>query len=96
MAASKTLLLRATLALLALAVCWTAISPVDAKKKSKSSKTLLTGDEKLETFAGQLKEGVFEFTSTSYEQLAVRPDRPYHLILLYTAMADKFNCGVCK
>ncbi|GLD95968.1 hypothetical protein PINS_up004646 [Pythium insidiosum] len=83
---------RLALAVLALAACWSAAVPVEAKKKAAP----LKGDAKVAALGNRLRDGLVEFTSESYEQFVLRPDRPYHLFLLYTAMADKYSCEVCK
>ncbi|TMW67928.1 hypothetical protein Poli38472_007600 [Pythium oligandrum] len=86
-----TVYMRVALALCALLACWGA-SPVEGKKKTD----YLKGSEKIAALNGRVRDGVVKFTTETYQQFVVRPDRPYHLFLLYTAMGDKYSCDVCK
>lgn len=87
---------RGVFLLLAVALVLTLGSGVDAAKKSKSPKTVVTGSEKLTELQGRVRDGVVPFTSELYEKFVLRPDRPYHLFLMFTAMAEKFKCEVCQ
>lgn len=90
-------LLRAALVLLA-ALALVMTSTVDAKKSSKtgSSSAVANGSEKLAELHDRVRGGVVQLTGEVYEKLVLRPDRPYHLFLLFTATADKYSCDVCK
>lgn len=79
-------------ALLVLAAVLVLLLPTatDAKKKR------LSGDEKIAQLAASTRDGVVSLTADTYDDLVLRPDRPYHLFLLFTATADKYQCDVCK
>lgn len=79
---------------LAIIVCLTSSIPVDGKKKSKSSHQL-SGLDKVAVLKEQVNDGVLKFDDDMYEKYVLRSDRPYHLILLYTALSDKYSCQVC-
>uniref|UniRef100_K3W587 Thioredoxin domain-containing protein n=1 Tax=Globisporangium ultimum (strain ATCC 200006 / CBS 805.95 / DAOM BR144) TaxID=431595 RepID=K3W587_GLOUD len=64
---------------------------VAAKKKA-----VLSGSDKVAELNGRVRDGVVPLTTELYEKYVLRPDRPYHLFLLFTAMADKYSCDVCK
>lgn len=78
--------------LLLLAATLLLVLPVatDAKKQR------LSGAEKLAFLNTEARDGVVALTSDTYDDLVLRPDRPYHLFLLFTATADKYQCDVCK
>jgi hypothetical protein len=64
---------------------------VVAKKKSYP-----TGSEKIVSLNDNVRDGIVRLNSESFEKFVVRPDRPYHLFLLFTAMNERYSCDVCK
>lgn len=79
---------------LVLSVMWTGESgTVAAAKKSKGEP--LKGSEKLAQLHGRVRDGVVPLTNELFERFVARPDRPYHLVLLFTASADKYKCETC-
>lgn len=87
---------RGVFLLLALALVLALGNGVDAAKKSKSPKNVVAGAEKLAELEGRVRDGVVPLTTELYEKFVLRPDRPYHLFLMFTAMAEKFKCEVCQ
>ncbi|RLN51812.1 hypothetical protein BBJ29_006548 [Phytophthora kernoviae] len=85
----------ALLTTLMLVASWTS-TEVDAKKSKKTKETPLRGSEKLAQLQGRIRDGVVPFTGELFGRYAVRPDRPYHLILLFTASAAKYKCETCS
>lgn len=85
--------LRAALVLLVVLalVCTGSLS--DAKK---SKKDVVSGSDKVAELNGRVRDGVVPLTTELFEKYVLRPDRPYHLFLLFTATADKYACDVCK
>lgn len=90
--------LRAALVLLAalVLVCTMTSTTAEAKKSSKKGSAVANGSEKLAELHGRVRDGVVQLTAEVYEKFVLRPDRPYHLFLLFTATADKYSCDVCK
>lgn len=62
----------------------------------KSREPPLKGSEKLAQLHGRVRDGVVELTGELFERFVSRPDRPYHLMLLFTASADKYKCETCQ
>lgn len=90
-------MLRTALVLLAaLALVCTMTSTTTEAKKSKKGSAVADGSEKLAELHGRVRDGVVQLTAEVYEKFVLRPDRPYHLFLLFTATADKYSCDVCK
>ncbi|POM79011.1 Dolichyl-diphosphooligosaccharide-protein glycotransferase [Phytophthora palmivora] len=83
--------LLALLATLLLVTSWSDVA-LGAKKSRKS---VLKGSEKLAQLQGRVRDGVVPFTNELFARYAVRPDRPYHLVLLFTATAAKYKCDTC-
>lgn len=86
--------LLALLATLLVVATWSGVD-VEAKKSSKGKDAPLKGSEKLAQLQGRVRDGVVPFTSELFARYAVRPERPYHLVLLFTASAAKFKCETC-
>ncbi|CEG46334.1 magnesium transporter protein 1-like [Plasmopara halstedii] len=80
---------------LLLVICWSGDN-VEAKKSRKKKEVLLKGNEKLAQLQDHVKNGVISFTNEIYGRYALRPDRPYHLVLLFTVSGAKFKCDICK
>ncbi|RLN55888.1 hypothetical protein BBJ28_00019825 [Nothophytophthora sp. Chile5] len=68
---------------------------VDAKKSRRAKTAPLRGSEKLAQLQGRVRDGVIPLTGELYERYAARPDRPYHMVLLFTASAAKYKCETC-
>ncbi|KAG2764103.1 hypothetical protein PC129_g4821 [Phytophthora cactorum] len=92
--ARGTMRLLALLATLLVIVSWSGVD-VEAKKSRKGKDATLKGSEKLAQLQGRVRDGVIPFTSELFGRYAVRPDRPYHLVLLFTATAAKYKCETC-
>ncbi|KAF4146264.1 OST3/OST6 transporter family [Phytophthora infestans] len=92
--ARGTMRLLALLATLLVVASWSTVD-VEAKKSRKGKDSPLKGSEKLAQLQGRVRDGVIPFTSELFGRYAVRPDRPYHLVLLFTATAAKYKCETC-
>ncbi|EEY60485.1 uncharacterized protein PITG_21027 [Phytophthora infestans T30-4] len=92
--ARGTMRLLALLATLLVVASWSTVD-AEAKKSRKGKDSPLKGSEKLAQLQGRVRDGVIPFTSELYGRYAVRPDRPYHLVLLFTATAAKYKCETC-
>ncbi|KAG7384820.1 tumor suppressor candidate 3 [Phytophthora pseudosyringae] len=92
--ARGTMRLLALLATLLLVATWSS-ADVEAKKSRKAKDAPLKGSEKLAQLQGRVRDGVIPFSSELFGRYAVRPDRPYHLVLLFTATAAKYKCETC-
>ncbi|KDO27618.1 hypothetical protein SPRG_06888 [Saprolegnia parasitica CBS 223.65] len=55
-----------------------------------------SGVEKLRGLKGRVRDGVVTFDTDLYTEVAVAPERPYHLFLLFTALGEKYACEVCQ
>ncbi|KAL3660787.1 hypothetical protein V7S43_014189 [Phytophthora oleae] len=88
---------RGTMRLLALLATLLLVSslPIEAKKSRKAKDSALKGSEKLAQLQGRVRDGVIPFNNELFGRYAVRPDRPYHLVLLFTATAAKYKCETC-
>ncbi|GMF36492.1 unnamed protein product [Phytophthora fragariaefolia] len=84
----------ALLAALLLLCSWTG-DVAAAKKTRKPKDAPLKGAEKLAQLQGRVRDGVVPFTSELFSRYAARPERPYHLVLLFTATAAKYKCETC-
>lgn len=94
---ARHVLLRATLVVLAvLAALLLASSDVAHAKRSKKSATVVSGADKIAELSSSVRDGVVTLTADNFDKFVLRPDRPYHLFLLFTATADKYSCDVCK
>lgn len=91
MGATRGLGLLLTALAVLLSVCWTSAG-VDAKKGSSER---VAGAEKLAQLRGRVRDGVLPLTNELFERFVARPDRPYHMVLLFTATADKYKCETC-
>lgn len=89
-------LLRAALVLLAALTLVLMTQTTVAAKKSSKKDAVADGSEKLADLHGRVRDGVVPLTAEVFEKFVLRPDRPYHLFLLFTATADKYSCDVCK
>ncbi|UIZ28950.1 hypothetical protein KXD40_007195 [Peronospora effusa] len=78
-----------------LVIQWSNVD-VEAKKSRKHTKAILSGSEKLVQLQDHVINGVVPFTNELFTLYAVRPERPYHLVLLITATAANFNCDMCQ
>uniref|UniRef100_M4C2F1 Uncharacterized protein n=1 Tax=Hyaloperonospora arabidopsidis (strain Emoy2) TaxID=559515 RepID=M4C2F1_HYAAE len=67
----------------------------DAVTSGSSTATVLKGSEKLAKLQQRARNGVVPFTSDLFTRFAVRPERPYHLVLLLTATSAKHKCDAC-
>ncbi|KAE8896004.1 hypothetical protein PF005_g10048 [Phytophthora fragariae] len=84
----------ALLAALLLVASWSG-TDVEAKKSRRAKDAPLKGEEKLAQLQGRVRDGVVPFTNELFARYAARPDRPYHLVLLFTATAAKYKCETC-
>ncbi|KAH7489002.1 hypothetical protein KRP22_012201 [Phytophthora ramorum] len=92
--ARGTMRLLALLGTLLLVASWSGLD-VDAKKSRRAKDVALKGGEKLVQLQDRVRDGVIPFTNELFGRYAVRPDRPYHLVLLFTATAAKYKCETC-
>ena len=67
----------------------------DAKRK-KSEGEMLSGVEKISALHEYEKDGIIKITSTMYKKYIMRPNRPYHSFVLFTALSERFNCAACR
>ncbi|CAI5709383.1 unnamed protein product [Peronospora destructor] len=78
-----------------LVIQWSNVE-VEAKKSRKNTNGILSGSEKLVQLQDHVIDGVVPFTNELFTLYAVRPERPYHLVLLVTTTAAKLHCDMCK
>ncbi|CAI5741673.1 unnamed protein product [Hyaloperonospora brassicae] len=86
-----------TLALLAALLATTGWqqTTTDAAASRADTKSVLTGPEKLEELQQRARNGVVPFTNALFTRFGLRPERPYHLVLLLTAASAKHKCDAC-
>ncbi|DAZ98401.1 TPA: hypothetical protein N0F65_000115 [Lagenidium giganteum] len=84
---------RGVVALLVVALLALSFSDTVAKKKKAD---VLTGEEKVEALNGLVHNGMITMNTGLYQKYVLRPDRPYHFVLLFTALSDKYSCEVCR
>ncbi|CAH0477947.1 unnamed protein product [Peronospora belbahrii] len=70
---------------------------IKQKKTSQQQKTALIplkGSEKVAELQSRVHDGLVSFSNQLFEPFVVRPERPYHLLLLFTT--SESNCAACK
>lgn len=67
----------------------------DAKQKNAGGK-MLSGEDKIVELQKFEKDELIKMTTATYKKYILRPNRPYHSFVLFTALSERFSCEICR